>query len=58
MKKLKIRYKTIRGMKDEQSVFLRLADSMAGFVRDYIEQKPYAKKFFDRLEKQAMLQEA
>lgn len=45
-------------MKDEQSVFLRLADSMAGFVRDYIEQKPYAKKFFDRLEKQAMLQEA
>jgi hypothetical protein len=33
-------------MKDEQSVFLRLADSMAGFIRDSIEEKPYAKKVF------------
>ena len=58
LKKLKVRYKTIRGMKDEQSVFLRLADSIAGFVRDYIEQQPYAKEFFDKLEKQAALKEA
>jgi hypothetical protein len=33
---LGVKYKTIRGMRDEQSVFLRLADALAGFVRDYL----------------------
>ena len=32
LKKLKIKYRKIRGMKDEQSVFLRLADAMAGSI--------------------------
>ena len=45
-------------MKDEQSVFLRLADSIAGFVRDYIEKKPYADKFFKKFKKQEMIKEA
>ena len=36
LKDLKIKYDIIRGMKDEQSAFLRLADCMAGFIRDYI----------------------
>ena len=34
LKKLKIRHRTIRGMKDEQNAVLRLADSVAGFIRD------------------------
>lgn len=58
LKKLKIKYKNIRGMKDEQSVFLRLADSIAGFVRDYIEKKSYAEKFFKKFKKQEMIKEA
>ena len=55
---LKIHYKTIRGMKAEQSVFLCLADCITGFVRDYIERKPYAEKFFKKFKNQEMLQEA
>jgi hypothetical protein len=49
LKRSGVKYKNIRGMKDEQSVFLRLADAMAGLVRDYTEGKPYTKKFFDEL---------
>jgi hypothetical protein len=49
LKKLKIRYRKIRGMKDEQSVFLRLADAMAGFLRDYTEGESYTVTFMKRL---------
>jgi hypothetical protein len=49
LRSLKIRYDAIRGMKDEQSAFLRLADCMAGFIRDYREKKPYADELFKLL---------
>ncbi len=42
LKKLKIRYRKIRGLKDEQSVFLRLAHIFANFLRDYKEKQKYA----------------
>lgn len=57
MKTLGIRYRHIRGMKDEQNVFLRLADSLAGFIRDYLEGKKYAQVFFDDFVKRGFLQE-
>ncbi len=41
LKKLRIHYKRVRGMRDEQSVFLRLADAMAGFLRDASEREAY-----------------
>ena len=45
LKKLRIKYRKIRGIKDEQSVFLRLADTMAGFLRDSTEGENYTKPF-------------
>ncbi len=42
LKKLKIRYRKIRGLKDEQSIFLRLAHVFANFLRDYEEKQKYA----------------
>lgn len=44
LKRLKIRYRKIRGLKDEQSVFLRLAHVFANFLRDYVEKQKYAIK--------------
>lgn len=44
LKKLKISYRKIRGMKDEQDAVLRLADSIAGFLRDYTEKQRYTQK--------------
>lgn len=58
LKKLKIKYRKIRGMKDEQSAFLRLADAMAGFLREVYEGEEYAKQFIKRFEKAGIVTEA
>jgi hypothetical protein len=39
-----IKVHKIRGGKDESEVLIRLADAIAGFVRDSLEQMPYTKK--------------
>ena len=39
------RKKAIYHLKDEQEILLRLADSMAGFLRDAIEGQKYAQKY-------------
>lgn len=57
IKKLGVSYSHIKGLKDEQSVFLRLADTVAGFVRDYLEGDKYAQVFFDDFVKRGFLQE-
>jgi len=58
LRKLKVKYDNIRGMKDEQSVFLRLADCFAGFIRDYIEKQPYAQELFNKLKEKDIVIEA
>jgi|SRR5579872_4190209 len=58
LKQLQVKYDNIRGMKDEQSVFLRLADCFAGFIRDYIEKQSYAEELFKRLRKRGIITEA
>lgn len=37
-----IRVEKVRGLRDESDEFIRLADAIAGFVRDYIEEQDYA----------------
>ena len=44
-----IRRRKLRGGREESSALLRLADAMAGFIRDYEEGKPYAEEFYRRL---------
>ncbi len=55
LKLLKIHYRDIRGMKDEQNAFLRLADSMAGFLRDCQEGKEYTIPHLKRLQQAKMV---
>ena len=55
LKLLKIHYQEIRGMKDEQSPFLRLADSIAGFLRDHQEGKARTVPHFKRLQQAKMI---
>ncbi len=45
LRKLKIKYKKVRGMKDESFALIRLTDSMAGFIRDFKENAPYTIRF-------------
>lgn len=55
LKLLKIHYRVIKGLKDEQSVLLRLADSMAGFLRDCHEKKAYTEPHLKRLGRAALV---
>lgn len=55
LKKLKIHYNKIRGMKDEQDVILRLADCIAGFLRDHLEKQSYAQLIFKKFKEKNIL---
>jgi len=52
LKKLRIKYSKIRGMRDERNIFLRLSDAMAGFLREASEKQEYTmdieKKFKEK----------
>jgi hypothetical protein len=41
-----IKRRKVGGLRDESSAYIRLADALAGFFRDYEEEKPYTKKLF------------
>lgn len=58
LKRLNIHYAHIRGLADEQSAFLRLADSIAGFLRDCQEQKSYTALLLKHLQQARLLIEA
>jgi hypothetical protein len=58
LKSLNVHYHKIRGLEDEQSSFLRLADSIAGFLRDCQEQKRYTVPLLKRLQQAKMVIEA
>lgn len=57
LKKLKIKYRKIRGLKDEQSAFLRLADAMAGFLRDAREHELYTRQLIKDFLKKEIVNE-
>lgn len=57
LKKLKISYNRIRGLKDEQDVILRLADSIAGFLRDATEKQEYTKPIFKKFREAKIITE-
>ena len=41
-----IKRRKVKGLRDESSAYIRLADALAGFFRDYEERKPYTKQLF------------
>jgi len=57
LRKLKIKTSKIKGARDESSVFIRLADSMAGLLRDGSENRSWAKEIVSRFEKRGFVHE-
>lgn len=41
-----IKRRKVKGLRDESSAYIRLADALAGFFRDYEEGDPYTKELF------------
>jgi len=50
-----IRTKKVRGLHHESDEFIRVADAVAGFVRDYLEEKEYAIGIYKRAVKHRIL---
>lgn len=49
-KNLQIKFTKIKiRIREEQDVYLRLVDSLAGFLRDYIEREEYAQKLYKEI---------
>jgi hypothetical protein len=42
----RIHYRKVKGARDQSNAIIRLADAMAGFIRDYKEGKQYATDIF------------
>ncbi len=57
LKRLTIKYERLRGMRDQSSVFLRLADAVAGLLRDAYEKQGYASSFVQKLKLKEILLE-
>lgn len=57
LRKLKIKTSKVKGARDESSVFIRLADAMAGLLRDANENKTWAKTVVSNFEKRGFVHE-
>ena len=55
LKESHIRYNKVRGPKDESTALLRLADAMAGFLRDYHEERDYANRLYRAFRRQEFI---
>jgi hypothetical protein len=56
LKAAKIHCHKLRGPRDESVVFLRLADALAGFLRDAHEGQPYTRPLFRRFREQGVIE--
>lgn len=57
LRKIGIRAHKVRGLRDESDEFIRLADAVAGFVRDYFEGSKYTKTLYKGAVKWKIIQE-
>jgi hypothetical protein len=57
LRALRITVRKVRGLRDESDPLIRLADAMAGFIRDALEQKPYAQRLYQDALKRGVIQE-
>ena len=51
LKQAQIKYRQVRGLRDESSALIRLCDALAGLLRDYQENSSYAEPIVNRLRK-------
>ena len=58
LRRLGIWTRKVRGVRDEGDCFIRLADAIAGFVRDALEGQPYTETLFPRAKEQGFIHEA
>ena len=55
LRELKVKVKKVRGIKDESDEFIRLADAIAGFVRDGLEKNPAMELLYKKAERNKVI---
>lgn len=50
-----VAYKKVRGAKDKNNAWIRLADAIAGFSRDVYEDKPYTQNLYSHIQQKGFL---
>ncbi len=54
LRKLKVRVRKVRGARDQSDEFIRLADAIAGFVRDSLEGDQVMKTLYEKIREKVM----
>lgn len=57
LRKLNIKVRKVRGVKDQSEILIRLADSIVGFVRDHLEKEKYTYSLYSRAIRNKIIQE-
>lgn len=57
LRKLKVKVRKVRGVKGSSDEFIRLADAIAGFVRDGLEEDQIMKFLYERAKQNKIIQE-
>lgn len=57
LRALRVPVRKVRGIKDESDALVRLADALAGFVRDYREGQLYAQELYRALKAERIIRE-
>lgn len=57
LRKLNVRIRKVKGEKDENDALIRLADAMAGFIRDYLEGDLVMTKLYEQAVKSNIIQQ-
>jgi hypothetical protein len=57
LRKLNVMVHKVQGRRDESDAFIRLADAMAGFIRDALEGDPSMSVLFQRARRQRLIEE-
>jgi hypothetical protein len=52
-----VNVRKVRGARDESEPIVRLADAVAGFVRDFLEGQPYAPKLYEKAIREGIFME-
>jgi Protein of unknown function (DUF3800) len=57
LRELRVNVRKVRGARDESEPLVRLADAIAGFVRDYLEGQEYAQALFQKAHTAGVIRE-
>ena len=57
LRRLNVRVRKVRGVRDQGDVFIRLADAVAGFVRDFLEGDPRTKELYKKAIAKGIIEE-